>query len=236
MPDVLLALETSSPVCGVALTRLPTAEVVAQAELRIDKSHASHLLPLVEQVLRLSGNSLADVAAVALSAGPGSYTGLRIGAATAKGLCAALGVPLVAVSTLRVLACQTAAAVPDAATYRFCPLIDARRQEAFSGLFTAAGEELRPEAPVILTPEWLTDLLAGGPVVFSGSGAAKCRELLGSAEGAHYVPAVRVPAVATLAELAALSHRGGLFEDVAYYEPSYGKEVYVTVPKAAPAL
>ena len=109
------------------MARLPDGALLAQAELRIEKSHASHLLPLAENLLRLSGYRLADVRAVALSAGPGSYTGLRIGAATAKGLCAALGLPLLAVSTLRILAQQAAAGLLDGADCRFCPLIDARR-------------------------------------------------------------------------------------------------------------
>ncbi len=232
---MLLALETSSPVCGVALARLPTGEIIAQAELRIEKSHASHLLPLVENLLKLSGFALADVAAVALSAGPGSYTGLRIGAATAKGFCAALGVPLVAVSTLQVLARQAAAGLLTTllSSVRFCPLIDARREEAFAGLFAADGTSLQPEAPVILTTDWLTNLLAAGPVVFNGSAAAKCRALLGTSSGAHYLPDLTVPAVAILAELAAHKFRELLFEDVAYFEPAYLKEVHTTTPRIA---
>ena len=234
MSSLLLALETSSPVCGVALARLPDGELVAQAELRIEKSHASHLLPLIESLLLLSGYALADVGAVALSAGPGSYTGLRIGAATAKGLCASLNVPLLAVSTLHVLTRQAAAGLPDAGRYAFCSLIDARRQEAFAGFYSAAGNLLRPEAPAILTPEWLADaLVAHGSMIFCGSATAKCRVLLGEPDGAYYLPSVTVPAVATLAELAAHKFRENLFEDVAYFEPAYLKEVHTTAPRAA---
>jgi tRNA threonylcarbamoyladenosine biosynthesis protein TsaB len=231
MPDLLLVLETSSPVCGVAVAQLSDGELVAQAELRVARSHASHLIPLTEQLLALTGHALADVKAVGLSAGPGSYTGLRIGVSSAKGLCAALEVPLVAVSTLQILAHQTASAVPDAARYRFCPLIDARRQEAFAGIFDAEGAALTSLGPVILTAEWLAETLAAGPVIFSGSGAAKCRETLGTPDGAHYLPHVTVPAVATLALLAGHKFQAALFEDVAYFEPSYLKEVHTTTPK-----
>ncbi len=232
MAGLLLALETSSPVCGIALAQLPSGEVIAQAELRIEKSHASHLMPLIQNLLQLSGYTLADVGAVALSAGPGSYTGLRIGAATAKGLCTALNVPLLAVSTLRVLARQVAAGLPDAARYSFGALIDARRQEVFAGIYRAAGEAVQPESPAILTPEWLTEILsAHGPTIFCGSGAAKCRALLGEPTGAYYLPAAVVPAVATLAELAAHNFRASVFEDVAYFEPAYLKEVHTTTPR-----
>ncbi|MBC7448989.1 MAG: tRNA (adenosine(37)-N6)-threonylcarbamoyltransferase complex dimerization subunit type 1 TsaB [Hymenobacteraceae bacterium] len=231
MADLLLALETSSPVCGVALARLPGGELLAQAELRIEKSHASHLLPLIQNLLQLSGHELADVRAVALAAGPGSYTGLRIGAATAKGLCTALSVPLIAVSTLRILARQVAIALPNAACYSFCSLIDARRQEAFVGLFTAIGEALDLEAPTIVTAEWLAGILrAHGPTIFCGSGAAKCRALAGELADAHFLPDA-VPAVATLVELAAHNFRERVFADVAYFEPAYLKEVYTTTPR-----
>jgi tRNA threonylcarbamoyladenosine biosynthesis protein TsaB len=233
---LMLCLETSSPVCGVALTHLATGELLAQAELRVEKSHASHLLPLAESLLQLSGYSLANVGAVALSAGPGSYTGLRIGAATAKGLCTALGIPLVAVSTLQVLAQQVIRATPDAQRFRYCPLIDARRQEAFTGLFTAELTVLRPEAPTILTANWLIETLAYGPTIFCGSGAAKVRELLGEPDGASFLPTVTVPAVAHLAELAAHKFREKLFEDVAYFEPAYLKEAHTTTPRTAVVL
>ncbi len=238
MSGILLALETSSPVCGVALARLPDGDLLAQAELRIEKSHASHLLPLLESLLSLSGHALADVGAVALSAGPGSYTGLRIGAATAKGLCTALNVPLLAISTLQMLACQAAAGVPDAARFSFCALIDARREEAFAGFFGPTGQALQPESPTILTPDWLAAALrTHGPTVFCGSGAAKCRALLGKPAGAQYLTSITGPAVATLAELAAHKFRENLFEDVAYFEPAYLKEVHTTTPRhsVAPA-
>ncbi len=232
---LLLCLETSSPVCGVALAHLPSGELLAQAELRVEKSHASHLLPLAESLLQLSGYTLADVGAVALSAGPGSYTGLRIGAATAKGLCTALGIPLIAVSTLRVLARQVADSLPEPSRFRFCPLIDARRQEAFTGLFSADMEELLAETPQILTPEWFAEILAHGPVVFCGSGAAKVQAMFSEHPDAHFLPHVLVPAVSSLAVLAGHKFREKLFEDVAYFEPAYLKEAHTTTPRQSVA-
>ena len=232
MAALLLALETSSPVCGVAIFDLTTDRLLAQAELHVERSHASHLLPLAEQLLRLSGFGLADVAAVALSAGPGSYTGLRIGTASAKGLCVALNVPLLAVSTLELLARQAAAGVPAAADYRFCAVIDARRAEVFAGTFDAHGTALSAPAPAILTPEWLAQTLAAGPTVFAGSGAAKCYALLGAPAGAMYLPGIVVPSVGVLAAVGGHKFRAKLFEDVAYFEPFYLKDVHITAPRA----
>ncbi len=237
MPPLLLALETSSPVCGVAVFDLNSDQLLAQAELHVERSHASHLLPLAEQLLGLSGFGLADVVAVALSAGPGSYTGLRIGAASAKGLCVALKVPLLAVSTLELLARQAAAGVPAADSYRYCSLIDARRAEVFAGTFDARGVALSAAAPAILTPEWLAQTLATGPTIFVGSGAAKCRDLLGAPAGAVYLPRIVVPSVGVLAAVGGHKFREKLFEDIAYFEPFYLKDAHITAPRApAPVL
>lgn len=230
MSNLLLSLETSSPICGVALS--VGEELLAQAELRIEKSHASHLLPLAESLLHLSGYTLADVGAVALSAGPGSYTGLRIGAASAKGLCAALGVPLIAVSTLQAMAQAVIGATPDAARWAFCPMLDARRQEVFTALFDADLHELLPETPQILSLEWLEQLLAERPTVFFGSGAAKCRALLGAHPHAFFLDGIE-PTAAAVAHLGTHKWRRQVFADVAYFEPHYLKEAHTTTPKTA---
>ena len=138
---LLLSLETSSPVCSVALHRVADGSFVGQSELRLDKSHSTHLTVLIEQLLANTGHRLSDLAAVAVSDGPGSYTGLRIGGAAAKGLCFALDIPLVAVSTLRALAAQVAAGTVRPESWRYCPMLDARRQEVYAALYTHDGQE-----------------------------------------------------------------------------------------------
>ncbi len=229
MPPLLLALETSSPVCAVALATA-AGELLAQAELRADKSHASHLLPLLESLLHLSGYTLADVGAVALSAGPGSYTGLRIGAATAKGLCAALGVPLVPVSTLHALAWQMRRTTADGSVLLYCPVLDARRQEVFTAAYARDLTAMAPEAPHILTDHSFADLLLQGPVLFGGSGAAKVRAVLSPHPNAFFLPDLLTSAAA-VAQLAAPCWRAGMFAELASYEPAYLKEAHVTVPR-----
>ena len=139
MSTLLLSLETSSPICAVALHHLPSGRLLGQAELRLEKSHSTHLTVLVEQLLANTGHALPDLGAVAVSDGPGSYTGLRIGAAAAKGLCFALDVPLLAVGTLPALAHQVASRVPRATAYLFAPMLDARRQEVYTALYEADG-------------------------------------------------------------------------------------------------
>lgn len=230
MPPLLLALETSSPVCAVALAT-EAGELLAQAELRADKSHASHLLPLLESLLHLSGYTLADVGAVGLSAGPGSYTGLRIGAATAKGLCAALGVPLVPVSTLRALAWQMRHTMPEGSAWLYCPVLDARRQEVFTAAYADDLTEVSPEAPHILTDDSFADLLLRGSVLFGGSGAAKVRAVLPPHPNAFFLPDLTASAAA-VAQLAGHLWRAGGFADLADYEPAYLKAAHVTVPRA----
>ena len=229
--SLLLSLETSSPICSMALHDVPTARLLGYSELRLDKSHSTHLTVLVQQLLANTGHALADLAAVAVSDGPGSYTGLRIGAAAAKGLCFALDVPLLAVGTLPALAHQVAARTPCAATYRYCPMLDARRQEVYTALYQADGAQVLAPTNLVLTPEALAEHLAHQLVLYFGSGAAKFQPLVATNPNALFLADVQPTAVST-GELALSAYHRQEFQDVAYYEPFYLKEVYTTTPKA----
>ena len=228
--SLLLSLETSSPICSVALHRLADKSLVGQSELRLEKSHSTHLTVLIEQLIANSGHSLTDLAAVAVSDGPGSYTGLRIGAAAAKGLCFALDIPLLAVGTLPALAHQVAARTPRPDTYIYAPMLDARRQEVYTAVYDAAGRELMAPTPLILTPEALAEQLARHAVLCFGSGAAKFQPLVLADPNAVFLPAIQ-PSAVSVGELAVAAYERRAFEDVAYYEPFYLKEVYTTTPK-----
>ena len=231
MPTLLLSLETSSPICAVALHHLAEGRLLGQAELRLDKSHSTHLTVLVEQLVANTGYALADLGAVALSDGPGSYTGLRIGAAAAKGLCFALDIPLLAVGTLPALAHQTAARTPRPDTYIYCPMLDARRQEVYTALYAADGRELLPPTNLVLDADSLAEHLARHPVLFCGSGAAKFAPLVQANPNAVFLAGVQ-PSAVSLGELAWAAYQRREFRDVAYYEPFYLKEVYTTTPKS----
>ncbi|WP_230688104.1 tRNA (adenosine(37)-N6)-threonylcarbamoyltransferase complex dimerization subunit type 1 TsaB [Hymenobacter jeongseonensis] len=228
---IILALETSSPVCSVALHRIADASLVGQSELRLDKSHSTHLTILIEQLLENTGHSLADLAAVAVSDGPGSYTGLRIGAAAAKGLCFALDIPLVAVSTLKALAAQVAEVTAWPETQLYCPMLDARRTEVYAAIYSHEGQEVMAPTPLLLDDDTLAEQLAHHSVLFFGNGAAKFQPLLGEQPNAGFLKGIEPSAVAVGALAVAAFHRQE-FQDVAYYEPFYLKEVYTTTPKA----
>ncbi len=230
-PALILSLETSSPVCSVALHRLADGSLVGQTELRLEKSHSSHLSVLVSQLLENSQHTLQDVAAVAVSDGPGSYTGLRIGAAAAKGLCYALDIPLIAVSTLQALAQQVAAVTASAEDFLFCAMLDARRMEVYAALYAHDGQEVLAPAPLLLDSDTLAEQLTYHHLLCFGNGAAKFRPLVADNSNASFLTGIEPTAVAVGA-LAVEAYRRGEFRDVAYYEPFYLKEVYTTTPKA----
>jgi tRNA threonylcarbamoyladenosine biosynthesis protein TsaB len=230
MSKLLLSLETSSPICAVALHHLADGRLLGQAELRLEKSHSTHLTVLIEQLVANTGYALADLAAVALSDGPGSYTGLRIGAAAAKGLCFALDVPLLAVGTLPALAHQVATRMPRAAEYRYCPMLDARRQEVYTALYQADESEILAPNNLVLDADSLAEHLAHHSVLFFGSGAAKFQALVRDNPNAFFLADVQ-PSAVSIGELALAAYHRQQFQDVAYYEPFYLKEVYTTTPK-----
>lgn len=232
MSKLLLSLETSSPICAVALHHVADGRLLGQAELRLEKSHSTHLTVLIEQLVANTGHALTDLAAVALSDGPGSYTGLRIGAAAAKGLCFALDVPLLAVGTLPALAHQVAARTPRAADYLYCPMLDARRQEVYTALYRADDSEILAPNNLVLDATTLSEHLAHRAVLFFGSGAAKFQALVGDNPNAVFLAEVQ-PSAVSIGELALAAYHSQQFQDVAYYEPFYLKEVYTTTPKSA---
>jgi len=232
MSFLLLSLETSSPVCSVALHRVDDGALVGQSELRLEKSHSTHLTVLVQQLLENTGHTTADLAAVAVSDGPGSYTGLRIGGAAAKGLCFALDIPLIAISTLRALAWQVARHTARPENYLYCPMLDARRMEVYAAVYTHEGEEMLAPTPLLLNPATLSEQLAGGRVLYFGSGAAKFEPLVAGQPNAGFLAGIQPSAVAVGGLAVAAFHRQE-FQDVAYYEPFYLKEVYTTTPRSA---
>jgi tRNA threonylcarbamoyladenosine biosynthesis protein TsaB len=229
--DLLLSIETSSPICSIALHKVEDGRLLGQSELRLEKSHSTHLTVLIEQLVANTGHTVRDLAAVAVSDGPGSYTGLRIGAAAAKGLCFALDIPLVAVGTLPALAHQIAVCIPRADTYLYAPMLDARRQEVYTALYRADGYELTAPAPLILTPEAMAEQLTHHAVLFFGSGAAKFQPLVSANPNAVFLADVQ-PSAVSVGELALGAYQRQEFQDVAYYEPFYLKEVYTTTPKS----
>lgn len=224
---LLLALETSTTVCSIALYK--DQQLLGASELQIEKSHSSHITVMVAQLVENCGYTLQDLSAVAVSGGPGSYTGLRIGTSTAKGLCFSLNIPLLEVSTLYGLAAQVISMTPNPERYLFCPMLDARRMEVYTCLLTHELQEVEPIAPVVLDEQTFRARLEKQPIIFFGSGAAKYKSIVNTEANALFIEGV-LPNAKTIGVLALPKYKQQAFEDVAYYEPFYLKDVYITSP------
>jgi tRNA threonylcarbamoyladenosine biosynthesis protein TsaB len=221
----LLALETSSTVCSVALFK--KEQLLGVSELQIEKSHSSHITVLIQQLLQNCQVSLSSLSAVAISGGPGSYTGLRIGSATAKGLCFSLNIPLIEVSTLEAMAAMAIKFTPNPGAYIFCPMIDARRMEVYTYLTNHKLQAITPVAPAILEKDSFKAYLQENKIIFCGSGALKFKDLADEQENALFLDNIK-PTATIIGELALPKLAENIFQNVAYYEPFYLKEVYIT--------
>lgn len=221
----ILALETSTSICSIALFH--DQQLLALSELQIEKSHASHSTVLIDQMLENCNLTLKDISAVAVSGGPGSYTGLRIGTSIAKGLCFALHIPLIEVSTLHALAYAHIQVTPNAENFLFCPMFDARRLEVYTCILNSHLQEQFPISPVVLTPFTFEEFKSKQPIIFFGSGAAKFQKLMGNHFNSIFVSSLSISA-SYLGSLAHHKFKNQQFEDVAYYEPFYLKDIYIT--------
>ncbi|MDR3235349.1 MAG: tRNA (adenosine(37)-N6)-threonylcarbamoyltransferase complex dimerization subunit type 1 TsaB [Prevotellaceae bacterium] len=225
-PPLILYIETGTDVCSVALSRGGAA--VAVKERREGRLHAKLLAVLIDELLREQHVAVADLAAVAVSEGPGSYTGLRVGVSTAKGLCYGARKPLIAVGSLQSLAFLTLAQLPPAAPpdALIVPMIDARRMEVFTAVFDTAGRAVEAVEARIVEAHSFDRLLDAHHLFFAGDGADKCREALAHPH-AHFLP-VRASAVGMITPAFELFCRRR-FADAAYFEPFYLKN-FVALP------
>ncbi len=216
---LLLAIETSTKVCSVALQQ--DGKVLGLAELYLEKSHGEQLQILVSHICKQSGFSLQDLDGVAVSKGPGSYTGLRIGVSTAKGLCYALDKPLLAINTLEALALQAA---PWAKSDTLlCPMLDARRMEVYCAVFDSQMQEVLPTEAKILDEKAFEELLERQEVLFIGDAVGKTKALLAHQAKARFVENI-YPSAKQIALLAEVRYQAQAFEDTAYFEPYYLKD------------
>jgi tRNA threonylcarbamoyladenosine biosynthesis protein TsaB len=223
---VLIAIETSSDVCGVAVAR--DGEVIYEAGLHVPRSHAAHLAPMIGDALERAGARPADVEAVAVSAGPGSYTGLRIGVSTAKGLCVAGGAALVPVPTLGALAWAAGPWLPaDALVLAALP---SRRGEVYVAVVDE-GDALSTPAAAAHRLDALPSSLIGDAsrVLVIGPAAHPVAQAL--REAGHAATAIEMqPSAASIAHLGAARLAAGLTVDVAAFEPEYVTAAYVGGP------
>src|SRR5690606_39018792 len=227
--SLILSLETATPVCSVALHK--EGKLVGLNELHLSQSHSALLGVLVEDVIRYAGYSLSDIDLIAVSKGPGSYTGLRIGTASAKGLCFALDIPLVAVNTLEAMAYGVA-------RYRveesyLCPMIDARRMEVYTLVVDHQMNTIMPTRPVVVEDGAFEELIKDLYFLFCGDGAAKCINTLCVTSNAKFIDNI-TPSAENIGALAYQMQKENklVYEELAYFEPFYLKEFATKQPKA----
>lgn len=223
----ILNIETSTTCCSAAITI--DGKLVASVEQLANANHASQLPVFIQQLLHEANANGWHLDAVALSQGPGSYTGLRIGASTAKGICYGLNIPLIPVDTLQVLCASVPSGVlPDNAL--LCPMLDARRMEVYTALYQQQGTQLSTISEVqamIIDADAFAQTLAQQPVYFFGNGAAKCQSVI-THPNAHFVDNV-VPQAQCMGQLAEMQPNSLDVKQMAYYEPFYLKE-FVAAP------
>jgi tRNA threonylcarbamoyladenosine biosynthesis protein TsaB len=191
------------------------------------KEHASFLQPAIKEILAEAGIQAKDLSAVAVTTGPGSYTGLRVGLASAKGICFALDIPLITIGTLDVMAAAAKEWMqhqqPELVHYFICPLIDARRNEVFTAIFNENLETLEPAHPLVLDEHSFEQLLQQQPVLFFGTGAAKWKTQCVHAHALFE----NIPWSATsMVPIALRLFKANRFASLAYATPLYGKEFY----------
>jgi tRNA threonylcarbamoyladenosine biosynthesis protein TsaB len=222
----ILSLECATGITSVAVHE--QGECLAEAVTFVPQAASAQLMPLVDQVMQEAHTSRQQLEAVAVSAGPGSYTGLRIGVATAKGICYALSIPLLAINTLEIMVRQFVNTQLPTSGY-LCPMIDARRMEVYCNVYNAQGEEVLPVDARIIESDSFQEFLNQQPVYFFGDGAAKCQAVL-SHPNAHFVSGIW-PHARQMGALALSKWQQPAFADLATFEPLYLKDFIAKKPK-----
>ncbi len=231
---LIINLETASPVCSVALSR--DGKVLGFRDSTEDKSHATRLTIFIQELFNDHGVKAENLDAISLSMGPGSYTGLRIGASVAKGMAYGAGKPVIGIPTLKALANgffsahqQDIPGSPEAGEVLLCPMLDARRMEVYSALYDTGINEVSPVEALVLEPESYRSLLDQHLICFFGTGSDKAAEII-KHPNARFFTGIVLSATFQ-PELAETLFNTGEFIDAAYFEPHYLKEFIASLPK-----
>lgn len=234
----LILIETSTELCSTAMAS--DGKIVSYRESDTPRSHASMTAVFADEMLKETGLNVMDCSAVCVSMGPGSYTGLRVGVSTAKGLCFGAGIPLIAVGTLDTLVWQAigsghadesaagqSSLLPEGCRY-IVPMIDARRMEVYTAIFSPDGKQLTGTEARIIDADSFGQQLAEGPVLFIGDAAEKCRTAI-THPNAHFIQCC--PKASSMLIPAMMEYKEKRFKDVAYFEPFYLKNFVATVSR-----
>lgn len=230
---VILNIETSTRVCSVSLA--VNGVVKAIKESRVKNSHAEQVTLFSEMVVEKAGFRFDQLDAIAISKGPGSYTGLRIGVSTAKGYCFALDKPLISVGTLDAMAWGLVNALRNKKQllygYYYCPMIDARRMEVYDAIYDHELNKVKEVNATILDKDTYNEYFANRAIIFGGDGAEKAKELYFRIKDKAYFLDGFEPSSMHMAKLAEQKFQNSDFEDVAYFEPYYLKEFVAGISK-----
>jgi tRNA threonylcarbamoyladenosine biosynthesis protein TsaB len=228
---MILCLETATPVCSVALC--DRGGIISVRESRENKSHATQLTVFIEELLDEAGIKANELEAVAVSKGPGSFTGLRIGVSVAKGIAYGGSVPLIGIDTTRSMFNGMISIAHEKygtdSTSIFCPMIDARRMEVYYSLFDSSGKVIKGISAEVINEESFTEIPESVKILFFGDGSEKCRDATGH-KNSVYASDFMISASymhKTVIEEFNLGH----FEDVAYFEPFYLKDFIATIQR-----
>jgi len=224
---IILHIETSTNICSIAISE--NGQCLFSKSDSEGMNHAALLSVFIAEAMEFLNSVSKKLDAIAVSSGPGSYTGLRIGVSTAKGLCYGLDIPLIAVSTLEVLTANALQITETIADALFCPMIDARRMEVYAAFYNADGIIQREISADIIDENSYSEILESHTVYFFGNGAEKCKTTL-THPNARFIDGM-YPLAQNMIVLAEKAYTENKFVDVAYFEPFYLKEFYTTAAK-----
>lgn len=224
---LILNFDTSTPVCSVALSE--GGKILALRENTEGKNHAALLTVFIDEVLKEAGRKAGDLDAVAVGKGPGSYTGLRIGVSSAKGMAYALSVPVIALPTLKIMARGYATEKSLNNNVLMVPMIDARRMEVYSAIYSVSLDEIRETQAEIIEHTSFAKYLSTSNLHLFGDGAEKCKKVLSGSD--IYIDSDFTISAKYMPELSLQAFENKQFEDVAYFEPWYLKDFIATTPK-----
>lgn len=221
---MILNIETSTEICSVALSK--NGKLVTEKIDNNGQNHAKLLTVLIRELLHESNTNITDLSAVAISRGPGSYTGLRIGTSVAKGICYGASIPLISINTLQIMASDTSITTPLS-----CPMIDARRMEVYCQLFDANIIEKSEVEAKILDNESFSELLEKHPITFLGNGSHKFAEICHHPNAVFAGKELITPLASQMISLSTNALQQEKFDDTAYFTPFYLKKFQVTQSK-----
>jgi tRNA threonylcarbamoyladenosine biosynthesis protein TsaB len=228
---MILCLETATTVCSVALC--DRTGIISVRESYEDKSHASKLTLFIDELLKEANVLPAELQAVAVSKGPGSYTGLRIGVSVAKGLCYGASVPLIGIETARSMFNGIISSADEKFdtdnTSLFCPMIDARRMEVYYSIFSADGTIIKDISAEIINEKSFAEIPESVRIVFFGDGAEKCQNVTGHKNSVFDLDFV--VSATSMYKIVFEEFEAGHFENVAYFEPFYLKDFITTAQR-----